>query len=227
VSFRVPAWLAAIVLALLAFLGAERFLSGQAARRHFAEVTADKEALELVIAEREAVDLARLDSIAELQAERELLGALLDQEKLVARRAALEVRVTATRLREYLEEDTAGLALVAELEARHAAEVDAYELALANSERRNALLLRENQLFQRRVEDRDSTISALSSQLEIFAGEAETWYRKANPPFHVQLFRTGIECGAGGLAAGLASKNVAVGIVGALGCGGVKFVLKT
>jgi hypothetical protein len=97
---------------------------------------------------------------------------------------------TATRLQDYLAGDSIGTALLASHLEADSLEREAHETEKASL--RQELLLANQVIFRQ-----DSTITELRVLCDKAMAEAETWYRRANPPFHIRLLKDGWKFAAG------------------------------
>ena len=237
---KIPWWLATIVVGLLIFAVIDYVRIYIDNRDLFGDAEEAIEAMREARAERDVARQEREEDrqvyeagIAELAADtarlQEELG-LADREVARARESRNDAGATLT---EYLENDSRGMELLNDYHVaveqevsleRHRAEI----LEDENVALRQSLVFKDRIIgdLDETIAGQDSTITAYELRVDVLLEDMRALNRKANPPFHVKLFKTSLECGAAGLAGWAASKEPAVGVAAGGGCALVKWTLK-
>lgn len=194
----------------------------RATEEEFGELQRGNELLAEALLERDSAAAELRAAIAERDRS---ITALEARGPEIRTRAAVSraARVTTMReLREYLVGDSTGLAL---LDRREMASRE-HILALEARIEVDSLLLidwiGQTLDYRRLYLQADSSRRELEIQSGLWQAAAEKWHLKARPPFAVRLLESCLDCGLGGLAAGIAADDPAVGVAAGAVCAGVK-----
>ena len=237
---RLPVWLGVVLVFLAVGTPIGWAYWARASAEHFAELDARNDSIRAANDSLEARHIKRDSARAELEGRVAADSLVIDSLQKVAqgidRKAASareDRKAAAGDLAEYFADDTTGTRLLAELEQAMEVEVDAERRRAEVGELENAALRRSLIFKNRIIAQSDTTVAEfraqnarLMTQNAALIAEAERWYRKANPPWTIRLLKTGVECGAAGLAGWAASGEAGVGVAAGGGCALVKVVMR-